>query len=380
MIATWGTLPSIDAGVLLVVNSAPTQIDEIERVLGALEQAIGLDRVSVMAPVPLRSWLVRRGVEASRVLASRLSGLPVELGFFLESDRAIRWAASVKADVIVCSEPYALRNEEVKAQFERRIAPMMAGRRYLAHSLPSSQVFLWTAEDLYARASRPLRLARYRVLAREAMDALHDQWRTQHDAGTVPSSSTEETVLALFTAPFVPETSSDIEAATDLRRDADARRLAAMDASSVDPSITAELVVTDPADAVGRAPAMAGRVAAVRRPAQVALGLKRRGTRLAMRGRVEGPYSYLLTSRPVTLRPGDAAVARGRVYRGGVTIGLVKDGRWAAKVDIDEPGRFLAAAVAAEAGAHTLVVANCLKGGDTDNAFALSTVGWARQD
>ena len=79
------------------------------------------------------------------------------------------------------------------------------------------------------------------------------------------------------------------------------------------------------------------------------------------------------------LAVGDAAVAEGKVYTGGVTIGLVSGDQWAASVDVDDPGSFTAVAVASVSGLHKLVIANCMKGEDRRNAVALHRFGWARR-
>jgi len=84
-------------------------------------------------------------------------------------------------------------------------------------------------------------------------------------------------------------------------------------------------------------------------------------------------------SPPTDLAAGDGVVAEGKVYLGGVTIGLITDNQWVSRVDVDDPGSFMAAAVALRSGVHTLVIANCVRSEDRRSAVALHRFGWARR-
>ena len=80
------------------------------------------------------------------------------------------------------------------------------------------------------------------------------------------------------------------------------------------------------------------------------------------------------------MKAGAAFFADGRLFRGGVTIGLesTETGQWAVRVDLIEYGPFLAVAVAPKAGTYHLVVANHIKGEDPRAGLALHRFGWAQ--
>jgi hypothetical protein len=363
---------------LLVVNSHPTQTEEIERIVDALDRRIGADRVYAITPAPLRPWLVRRGLAARRVLPARIHGLDVELSYFLENERALAWALAADVEFVVGSEPYALANSEVKAAVERRIAPMLGLRHYMTHSLPDRHVFTWTAEQLWARAARSECVKQYHARITRALDALYQYWKVHGDRPwrDADYNAARDLAVAMLSGP--PTDSPAAAEAIDSARRFAAERLAAatMFAASRDTLNGAPLLTDPPKQSVADLPRRA--VSAVRRPTHLAKGVKWHGTRLAIRGRISGPYSALLWSRPVSLRSGDRVFAEGRVYRGGVTIGLVKDDQWIGKVNVDDPGEFTAVVAAGEPGPYSLVVANCVKGGELENAIVLRRFGWMR--
>ena len=131
----WADTIGADSRVLLIVNSQPSRLDEIEQTIAAIAARTDVSRVSCIAPASLRSWLIQLGLSAANILPARLHGLDVDLLFFLESPRAIRWAVERNATVLLGSEPYAPNNEEVKDAFELRAAGI-AWRRVVRRSLP----------------------------------------------------------------------------------------------------------------------------------------------------------------------------------------------------------------------------------------------------
>jgi hypothetical protein len=137
-------------------------------------------------------------------------------------------------------------------------------------------------------------------------------------------------------------------------------------------------VVVDPPGVAPPRGWLAGRIANIGRPAHIGHGVRLHGARVVFHGRVEEPFSSLLMSRYVELAAGDAAAAEGRLYAGGVTIGLVQDGNWTSRVDLIDPGTFIAATVAPRRGKYALVVANCRPGADPRTAFALRQLGFQR--
>lgn len=377
-LSRWTDVFTPGARVLLIVNSAPSQLDEIERTLAALERAAGLGTVSAIAPAPLKPWLIGRGLEASAILLPRMAGLDIEFDDFLERGQAVRWAVRRHADFVLGSEPYALHNEEVKAVFERRAAPMMGPGRFVVHSLPDEAAFLLSAEDLWRRAARPDAVERHRVRVQGALERLHQAWASTAEPDR---SGAADPRVASVAAEMLRRDSrarhGESPAITEAHRYAYERLQAAIVAEEA-PTASLRVVVDPP----GSGPAggwLAERVEGMRKPEYTAPGLRWHRTRLLARGEVGGPYAYLLKSAPMTLERGDALIAEGRMYRGGVTIGLEgKDGKWASRADVEEPGRFLAAAVARAAGTYALVIANHIKGEDHRAGLVLHRFGMAR--
>jgi hypothetical protein len=74
-------------GPAAVPSSSSTRISTSSKksiaFLDGLDVLVSLDRVAVVAPTALRQRIARCGVSGSHVLAARLGGLDVELGFFL---------------------------------------------------------------------------------------------------------------------------------------------------------------------------------------------------------------------------------------------------------------------------------------------------------
>ena len=75
---------------------------------------------------------------------------------------------------------------------------------------------------------------------------------------------------------------------------------------------------------------------------------------------------------------GERLVAEGTLDRGGLSIGLVTDGRWSMQVPITQPGRFLAVIEVPADGQYALIIANNLRGPSLRNQFALTRLAWAR--
>lgn len=369
-LAHWAEAVPPGTRVLLIVNSAASQLAEISRAFDAVARA---SAVSVIAPSDLKPWLIHRGVPTAKILIPRVAGLEIEFRDFLQRPTAIRWAVEQDAAVVLGTEPYPPRNEEVKFDFERAVAPMVGTGRYAVHSLPGPDLFLLSAEDLWTRAARADAVAQHQQRMRHVLDGLHANWieRGQPAAGDDPRKA-EQSMQALRPQAAAGSSASVVAA----RRYAFERLIDVVRGAAAAPGLPRVLVA--PAGATPSSGWLPGAIDPVRRPAQLSSRVRFRGTKLAVRGQAESPYGYLVMSRPVVLKPGDAVMAEGRVYRGGITVGLVKGDGWASRVDVDEPGAFLAAAVATEAGPHALVVANCLKGADQRTAVVLRRFGWAR--
>ena len=168
-IARWADTIAADSRVLLVVNSQPFRRDEIERTLTAIAERTDVSHVSCIAPASLRSWLIQLGLSGANILPARLHGQDLELAFFLESPRAIRWALERNATVVLGSEPYAPNNEEVKDAFEQRAAALLGAASFVAHSLPGDRVFCFDVQELWMRAARHESMARHHARVQSGM-------------------------------------------------------------------------------------------------------------------------------------------------------------------------------------------------------------------
>jgi len=353
--------------ILLIVNSRGAS-SEIDRVLDAIGRDADFSRVSAIAPAHLLVELAGRGIAARCLMPYEL-----EIGFAMQSDRVLQWAIRQQADLFVGSEPYLPDNEEVKMQFELRVAPMLGQARLLAHSLPSDRALLLPAEDIWRRAARGEAVAEHRTRVANTLEQLHTAW--SHHPQT-PSAQAQAMAARGLTVPSVvsPEPPPSM---VEAWRWSYERLHAALQSDGGYPP-AAVRVITDPAGAVPAGGWIGGGLEAIRRPVQLAAGVRRHGPGLSFRGTAPEPYAYLVMSRFVNLERGDAAVAEGRIHHGGVTVGLVKGDQWASRVDVVDRGRFVVAAVATARGPHALVVAHCLHGADRRSALAIRRFGIRR--
>lgn len=367
----WADALGSEGRILLVVNSQPQAQAEVTRVVNALRSSGVLSRLAVLAPAPLSGDLIRCGISGDSVLS-----FDVEVGYFLESARAIQWSIRQQASVVMGSEPYAPNNEEVKFQFERSVAPLIGRGRFLTHSLPHDEVFLLSVDDLWRRAARPSGLSAHSGRVEDALQQLHSLW----SEGAQPNLASSARALA-----------TSVLEASRLRAPAECNLAQETARSSYDRLHEALLsdggypptpvrVAVDPVGASPRAGWLGGRIEAIRRPAHTATGVLLHGGRFIFRGPAAEPFSALLMSRYSVLSKGDAAVAEGRLYRGGLTIGLVKDGDWVSRVDVIDRGPFVAAVSVQDPGRYALVVANCLHGSDRRTAVAIRQLGFRRAE
>lgn len=87
-------------------------------------------------------------------------------------------------------------------------------------------------------------------------------------------------------------------------------------------------------------------------------------------------FAYLVRFKPRPLVAGQRLMVEGHLERGGISIGLLRDGQWAVQLPITEPGPFVAAIAPPDSGDYALIVANNLKGTSSDNRFELTRLGW----
>ena len=367
-VARWAEAVHKDSRVLLIVNSTPASAGEVGGVLGALLASIASDRLSVIAPRLLCTDVIRAGVPGRSVLAC-----DVDMGYFLQGPRALQWALRRRADLVVGSEPYAPNNEEVKVEFERYLPPLLGHAQLLTHSLPSDQVFRFSLEDVWRRASRPGTAAAHRATVEATLDGLYRLWSSRTSAELPQTARAVLDAIDVLPTSLPPLESVAEAASWACRRLQDA---VLSDGGYAPQSLR---VLTDPPGLAPPAGWLGGRIVHIGRPAHLVHGARLHRARVVFHGRVEEPSSALLMSRYVELAAGDAVVAEGRLYAGGVTIGLVQDENWTSRVDLVDPGAFMVAAVAPRRGKYAVVVANCRRPGiDHRTAFALRRLGFQR--
>ena len=364
----WADTITADSRVLLIVNSQPFRRDEIDQAITAIAARTDLSRVSCIAPASLKAWLIHLGLSAANVLPARLHGLDLDLAYFLETPRAIQWAAERAPTIVLGTEPYAPNNEEVKGVFELHVAALVGAASFVAHSLPDDRVFCFDVTELWLRAARPSAMDQHHARVQAAMASLERAWKdsTAQDAAVV---------LGNLAGPGLDPNQAVVVDASRRSYDRVSRALA----EGRDEQHSGGRLLVSP---VGRWPlinVLPLEIEPVTSTEVVAANVCWAGRRLAVRGVAAGPYSTLLMSPPMQLKAGDAAVAEGKVYRGGVTIGLIVDGQWASRIDVDDPGSFMAVAVATVNGFHTLAIANCVRGEDQRSAVVLHRFGWARR-
>jgi hypothetical protein len=121
----------------------------------------------------------------------------------------------------------------------------------------------------------------------------------------------------------------------------------------------------------GMTPPLAGSLSHSRLVASDAAG------RWIIRGTAWYSTSFLarLPERPVS--KGASFVLRGTLYRGGFTVGLLKNDLWTTSVNVVVPGEFLAVVQAPADGPYVPALANYLTGISRRNDFVVTTLGWA---
>lgn len=92
-------------------------------------------------------------------------------------------------------------------------------------------------------------------------------------------------------------------------------------------------------------------------------------------GRAQGAYTYLLRMKDRYFAQDGRVLVKGRLERGGVTIGLLRDDQWAAQVNVTKPGNFTVVIAPPARGAYTIVVANDVPGNGADTTAVLTQFG-----
>jgi hypothetical protein len=89
-----------------------------------------------------------------------------------------------------------------------------------------------------------------------------------------------------------------------------------------------------------------------------------------------GPFLYLAQMKPAIKKQGSLLLARGRIDDGGISVGLVRDGRWVAQVPVTADGEFIVVVRVPSDGSYSAVLANNLIGRSLENHVRLRRFGW----
>lgn len=88
-----------------------------------------------------------------------------------------------------------------------------------------------------------------------------------------------------------------------------------------------------------------------------------------------GQMFYLAQLHGAALKSGELLVAEGSIDSGGMSIGLLQDGRWSQQTAIAKPGPFVAIVEVPADGTYDVVIANNLRQRFAANHFTLSRIG-----
>lgn len=89
-----------------------------------------------------------------------------------------------------------------------------------------------------------------------------------------------------------------------------------------------------------------------------------------------GPFLYLAQMKAQPGQQGSVVLAQGHLDRGGVSLGLVRDGAWVAQVPVTAPGEFLILIRVPADGTYSVVLANNVPGRSLDNQVSIRRIGW----
>ena len=97
---------------------------------------------------------------------------------------------------------------------------------------------------------------------------------------------------------------------------------------------------------------------------------------LSVRGVADGAATYLATWPPGKAPDGSFLFAEGELYRGGLALGLVRNGRWIAQADVTQVGPFRIMIPVEPGPDYEVILANRLTAGGPLNAFDIQRLGW----
>src|SRR6185312_1851284 len=99
------------------------------------------------------------------------------------------------------------------------------------------------------------------------------------------------------------------------------------------------------------------------------------GRNIEMDGRADSESSYLIEFREAAVAGSAALLGRGSLERGGLTLGVLKDGRWAGQAFVTTPGEFVAIVGLDAPGTYEPILTNATERAGDRNRFSLTRFG-----
>jgi hypothetical protein len=103
--------------------------------------------------------------------------------------------------------------------------------------------------------------------------------------------------------------------------------------------------------------------------------VKAEGRHILVDGRTKAPFNYLVQFKQVAITQGALLVARGRLERGRLIIGILKEDKWFNHVVIDSPGEFVAVVEVGEAGVFVPLITNAAESVWDRSRFTITDIG-----
>ena len=125
-IATWDDVGPIAGHVLLIVNSALGDTKSVDQIVDTLILRTNARDLFVVAAPRWKRHLTAKGLRRSQILTTR----DLELNFFLQTRKALKWLVRKRFAVVVGSAAHSRYNEEVKDIFEQRVAAFLGSGQF----------------------------------------------------------------------------------------------------------------------------------------------------------------------------------------------------------------------------------------------------------
>lgn len=101
------------------------------------------------------------------------------------------------------------------------------------------------------------------------------------------------------------------------------------------------------------------------------------GSVLSVRGQADSQFGYVVQWPERDVNRPAFVVAKGQLRAGGFTLGVLRDGAWAATLNVTVTGRFDVALPVMAPGRYQLTIAHALPVGSRETDFVIDQIGWA---